>query len=197
MPAPIRVKRFKVDAKIKEPATLEWVRALQAHASPAIGGLALFMFLTGARIGEAIALQWDEVDLIKGTALIRQSKVGAEHITHLPAPLVVALANIPKMAGRGVFFYHNPTDIAKAWNGAIKRAGIKKVSPHCCRHGFATGLLRKGIDVHTVAELGGWKGPSQVLKTYGHAIKNRKLTDALLTQDAHEDARNPIKTGTT
>ena len=184
---PIRVKRFKVDAKIKEPVTLEWVRALQAHASPAIGGLALFMFLTGARIGEAIALQWDEVDLAKGTALIRQSKVGAEHLAHLQVPLVVALANIPRVPGRGVFFYQHPTDITKAWNGAIKRSGIKKLSPHSCRHGFATGLLRKGIDVHTVAELGGWKGPTQVLKTYGHAIKNRKLTNILLDVETLAD----------
>ena len=194
---PIRVRRFKVDARIKEPVTLEWVRALQAHASPAIGGLALFMFLTGARIGEAIGLQWDEIELTKGTALIRESKVGNERLAHLPVPLVVAVANIPMVKGRGVFFYQHPTDITKAWNGAIKRAGIKKLSPHSCRHGFATGLLRKGIDVHTVAELGGWRGPTQVLKTYGHAIRNRKLTDALLTQDAMDNSRNPMKTGTT
>jgi hypothetical protein len=35
------------------------------------------------------------------------------------------------------------------------------------------------VDVVTVAWLGGWKDAFLVLKTYGHAIKNPKLTDLL------------------
>lgn len=181
---PIRVRRFKVETKVKEPATLEWIRAFQAHAiTPAIGALPMLMFLTGARIGEAIELQWDDVDLKAKTALIRESKVSKERVAHLPDPLVVALANIPKVEGRGVFVYRHPDDCKKAWRATIKAAGIKPLTPHSCRHGFATGLLRKGIDVVTVADLGGWKTPAQVFKTYGHAIKNKKLTDVLMEAD--------------
>ena len=33
----IRVKRFKEETKVKEPATLEWVQAFQKHASPQLG----------------------------------------------------------------------------------------------------------------------------------------------------------------
>jgi hypothetical protein len=36
------------------------------------------------------------------------------------------------------------------------------------------------VDVHTVAWLGGWASPAQVLKTYGHAIKRRDLTNVLV-----------------
>lgn len=61
----------------------------------------------------------------------------------------------------------------------VTRAGIEPLTPHCCRHGFATELLRRGVDVVTVAWLGGWASPAQVLKTYGHAIKRRDLTDIL------------------
>jgi hypothetical protein len=35
------------------------------------------------------------------------------------------------------------------------------------------------VDVVTVAWLGGWASPAMVLKTYGHAIKKRSLTDVL------------------
>jgi hypothetical protein len=35
------------------------------------------------------------------------------------------------------------------------------------------------VDVVTVAWLGGWADAGQVLKTYGHAVKNPKLTDLL------------------
>jgi len=197
---PIRVKRFKVDAKVKEPATLEWIKAFQREASPAIGALALFMFLTGARIGEAIALDWQDVDLEARTALIRETKVGGERKAHLPDMLVAALANVPKVSGRPVFVYQHPDDVWRAWEGAIRRAGIKDLSPHCCRHGFATGLLRAGLDVVTVAKLGGWKTPAQVLKTYGHALDDRSLTDVLtdtlLTRDSTVNSTKTRKTGT-
>lgn len=177
---PIKVKRFKVDAKVKEPVTVEWLRAFGPQATAAIEALAWFMFLTGARVGEAVALEWQDVDLKAGTALIRETKVGTERLAHLPPSLVAMLANVPRIEGRPVFVYQHPDDIVRAWFGAIKRAGIKRLTPHSCRHGFATGLLRRGVDVVTVAKLGGWKTPGQVLKTYGHAIDNRKLTDILI-----------------
>ena len=82
----------------------------------------------------------------------------------------------------------------------IERAGIQRLTPHCCRHGFATELLRNGVDVFTVAWLGGWKGPAQVIKTYGHANKDIRLTDVLLRStfdtERPQNIRNARKTGT-
>jgi integrase len=178
--SPIKIKRFKVDAKVKEPVTLEWLRAFSAQAAPVIEALAWFMFLTGARIGEATAVQWEDVSLNGGTVLIKESKVSKERISHLPTPLVAMLSNLPRVNERPVFVYQHPDDIVRAWHGAIKRAKIKRLTPHSCRHGFATGLLRRGVDVVTVAHLGGWKTPAQVLKTYGHALKDITLTNALV-----------------
>jgi integrase len=188
--SPIRVKRFKVTSKVKEPVTLEWLQPFMANANPAVGALALFMFLTGARVGEALSVQWDDVSLNGCTVLIKQTKVSAERVSHLPTKLVAALASLPRIEGRPVFVYQHPDDIVRGWFGAIKRAKIKRLTPHSCRHGFATGLLRKGVDVVTVAKLGGWKTPGQVLKTYGHAINDITLTDRLI--DA-ELTRAPMK----
>jgi integrase len=124
-------------------------------------------------------VQWDDVDLIARTVLLRETKGGTERTAHLPDMLMVAMANLPRVKGRGVFIYKSYGDFQHAWEDAIERAGIKYLTPHCCRHGFATGLLRRGVDVLTVAWLGGWKDARQVLRTYGHANKNRKLTDLL------------------
>ena len=194
----IKVERYKVDAKVKEPATLEWVNNFRREAGPHVGAMALFMYLTGARIGEAVTLRWEDVDLPARTALIKESKVSKERISHLPVPLVAALANLSRIDGRGVFGYEHPGDLNNAWEAAVKRARIKRLTPHSCRHGFATGLLRRGVDVVTVAWLGGWKSAAQVLMTYGHANKNPKLTDLLLdaplTQDAPEAAKIINKT---
>lgn len=178
--ARLMVERYKTETKVKEPATLEWVNLFMEHAAPHLGAMVLFMYLTGARPGEAIDLQWEDLDLQAGTALIRESKVSKERTAHLPTRLVVALANLPRVKDRGVFVYTVSNATRRAWDGVCKRAGIKRLSPHCCRHGFATGLLRRGVDVVTVAWLGGWASPAQVLKTYGHANKNPRLTDLLL-----------------
>lgn len=178
--SPIKVERYKVEAKVKDPASLEWIEAFRRHSTPLVGALALFMYLTGARISEALAVRWEDVDLQAMTVLIKESKVSKERVSHLPLPLVVALANLPKMEGRGIFGYDKPKSLRNAWEAAIETAGIKRLTPHSCRHGFATGLLRRGVDVVTVAWLGGWKSAAQVLKTYGHANKDPKLTDLLL-----------------
>lgn len=177
--APIRVKRFKVETKVKIPATLQWVKAFQAAAPDHLGAYALFMFLTGCRPSEAINLQWPDVSLNGCTALIRETKTSRERTAHLPTSLVTALANIPRVKDRPVFVYQSYDDMMWLWNETIKRAGIQRLTPHCCRHGFATELLRRGIDVVTVAWLGGWSSPAEVFKTYGHALKDRTLTNVL------------------
>lgn len=176
----LRVQPYEIDTKVREPATLEWVHKFMESSGPHLGAMALFMFLTGARVGEAVAVQWEDIDLHSATVKIRQSKVNSERVSHLPVPLVVAIANLEKIPGRGVFGYNRAANLRSAWDGAVLRAGIKRLSPHCCRHGFATGLLRRGIDVITVAWLGGWKSADLVLRTYGHANKDPRLVDRLL-----------------
>jgi integrase len=179
---------------------MEWIRAFMGAAAPHLGTYALFMFLTGCRPSEGINVQWDDVDLQAQTVLLRETKGGTERTAHLPTTLVVAMANLPRIKGRGVFVYQNIHAFQHAWENAIERAGIKYLTPHCCRHGFATELLRRGVDVLTVAWLGGWKDAAQVLRTYGHANKNRKLTDLLidtpLTQETPANAESAYKTGT-
>jgi integrase len=174
----ISVKRFPVISKVKRPATLEWVQDFAAASrSPRLSALAWFLFLTGARISEAVAVEWRDVDLQERTVLIRESKIGSERIAHLPAPLVVELANL---GGKGrVFGWPSKSTPQKLWRSNCARAGIDQLSPHSCRHGFATALLRQGVDVVTIAKLGGWKTPQHVFQTYGHANDDRTITECI------------------
>lgn len=197
----IRVKRFKTETKIKKPATLEWVHAFMAHSKPHLGGLALFMFLTGARISEALNVWPEDLDFKSRKVKIRQSKQGSERLSHLPQPLIIALANIPRRKNRPLFHYTTRSNCIRVWRTACKRARIEPLTFHSCRHGFATALLQAGVDPVTVAKLGGWKTARHVFETYGHANDDATLTDRIsgsyLTQDVATDSNKPYKMGST
>lgn len=192
--SPIKVERFKVETKVKEPATRQWVQAFAHQAMidglPHLAALCLFLFGTGARIGEAVAITWGSVDLNGKTVLINQGKTLSVRKSHIPGPVLAALANIPTNRTRDelVFEYLEGQNVGQTWDAVIKRAGIARLTPHSCRHGFATTMLRAGYDVKTVAKLGGWKDAHTVLKYYAHAMDDPTLTEALfgtnLTQDA-------------
>jgi integrase len=196
----ISVKRFPTESKIKTPATWAWVQTFMRHSPPHLGALACFMFLTGARISEALGLRWEDLDLQARTALIRQTKIGNERLAHLPAPLVAALANVEPLPRRTVFRYVAHASADKSWDAAIKRAGLPHLSFHSCRHGFATALLHAGVDVVTIAKRGGWKTPQHVLSTYGHASDDATITDVIvgtnLTQPENGEADSPLRATT-
>lgn len=177
---PVRVKRFTVVKREKQPATWPWVEAFCEHANPHLDALAKFLYLTGARITEALAVKWDDIDLGKRRALIRQGKLGGEERSaHLPDELVLAIAAISPRKSR-VFGYAMRKTAVKAWDKCIKRAGIKPLSFHALRHGFASGLLDRGVSPSTVAKRGGWKSTRHVFETYGHDVASDTITDLLI-----------------
>jgi integrase len=193
----LRVERFKPDTKEKPHVTLGWLKAFKEEALPHLYTYALFMFLTGARPTEALECA---LDLPSRTALLHESKIGHERRAHLPAMLVAELANLPRVKDRGTFVYRCINDLRMAWDGAIERAKIQRMTPHCCRHGFITELLRSGLDVKTVAWLADMSVETLV-KTYAHAIKDRTLTDVLTNAKSEQPvttiAESLLKTGTT
>lgn len=193
----LRVKRFKVERKIKPIFTIEWIDAFMVHASPQLGALALFMFVTGARISEALSIRWEDIDLKAKTVTIRKTKIGEARQCNLPTALIVAMANIGKQPGRPVFIYRNRGDCYKVWDTVVKRAGIQRMTFHSGRHGFATKALRSGIDPKTAAWLGGWKNIKLFMETYAHAIEDITLNERILgtpvTQNEPEIAKVPAK----
>lgn len=179
---PFKASRFPEVNKTKEPATWDWIKAFMAHSSPHLGALACFMFMTGARIGEAVNVVWGDVDLSAARVRIVMGKLGGvERIAHMPPELVAALANIPsnRESTAQVFPYSMSSAVTLPWKAVIKRAVIKKITPHGCRHGFATTLLQAGVDPATVARDGGWASPAQLFATYGHAREDRTVTNLL------------------
>lgn len=194
----IRVGRFDVARRAKEPATWEWVQAfMRAAKKPNLAALACFMYLTGARISQTLSVQWSDVDFKARKVLIRATQKGDDdRRAHMPNELIAALANIPGERTGVVFGFKSRGNCRTQWNGAIRRAGIKRLSYHACRHGFATGLLDKGVSPITVAKRGGWKSSQHVFQTYGHDVASDEITEILTDMAAPRAAGSDTKSGT-
>ena len=149
---------------------------LIAAASPALRPLVLFLFSTGARISEALYLDWRQVDLSAGQVVFLDTKNGDDRGVPLHPRVVATLANLK---GRKGAVFRRPDGqpygerkggggvIKTAWRGMCARAEVSDFTPHDCRHTWATWHYAANRDLPALMELGGWKSVEMVMR-YAH-----------------------------
>jgi integrase len=159
-----------------------WFQKVLPHCNPNLTAILLFLTLTGARVTEACTLVWDDVDLERAQALLRETKNGTSRVADL-APLVIAALQairppLPAAAAR-VFGYAARWSVNQAIERACKRAQAPYMSSHRIgRHAFAARLLRDGHSLKLVQEAGGWKAARMVSDHYGH-LERSQISSAI------------------
>jgi integrase len=180
--APLILERPNVSAPRIRWLTLDEADRLIGACGDHLRPLVIFMIYTGARIGEALWLDWSDVDLVRRHVVFPRTKNGEVRGVPLHERVVVALTNLPYRDGE-VFRrpdglpYERPkrpddtsagSRIKKAFAGACSRAEIDNFSAHGCRHTWATWHYAANRDVSALMRLGGWKTVSMVMR-YVHA----------------------------
>ncbi len=119
--------------------------------------LVSFLAGTGARLGSALAVGVEDLDLAAGTATLRELKGGGEMTVFLRPELVELLAAWVGDRDRGSVFAARDGEAVTARQAQrrfelwLRRAGIRgRYSPHSLRHTFAMGLYAKTGDVLVV-----------------------------------------------
>jgi integrase len=155
---------------------------LIAAAAPHLQPLLIFLLGTGARMAEAIYLDWRDVDLVGGRAIFwaDQTKAGKRRNAHLPPRVVAALANLVHREGpvflsdkgrpyadrRGAY----GGQVKSAWRGAIRRAGLDpELTPHDLRHTWASWHYAVHRDLLALKIEGGWSSVLLV-ERYAHLL---------------------------
>jgi integrase len=181
-PRPVfaRPKTTKVAVRwLKREEAERLIEAVGGHLRP----LVVFLLYTGARAGEALWLDWDNVDLDRRHVTFPKTKNGEARGVPLHTRVVAELRGLPHRTG-GVFRAPNgeayarlrPDDdsdtsagsrIKTAFRGACLRAGIADFTPHGCRHTWATWHYQENRNLAALQALGGWKTLSMVMR-YAH-----------------------------
>lgn len=165
--------------KVKEPttrwATPEYVESLLGHCSAPLRRLVVFLVYTGARLSEALAVDWDrDIDLSQRSVVLRLTKNGKMRTVYVPDPLLTELAGVPEARRRGALFHwSHKSHVHKPLRHAAKQAGLDYMPPHQLgRHTFATWLrIYAGLDLIGLKQAGGWDSLAAV-ERYAHVVPN-------------------------
>jgi integrase len=155
--------------------------ALVAACSPHMRPIVTFLLYTGARVSEALRLEWRDVDLTRGHVAFHDTKNGESRGVPLHPEAIAALANLRHRTG-AVFRKPDgqpylPKDeggnhIKTSFGTACRRAGIANFTPHDCRHTWATWHYAANRDLVGLQRLGGWKSERMVLR-YAHVNESQ------------------------
>ena len=200
-----RIKRPKtVERKIdcfteKEQRAIEHA-VLADHRSKMFG--VILALYTGLRIGELLALKWEDIDFIKGELFINKSCYDGRkdgricYLIDTPkTPSSCRIVPIPKQLLP--LLREQKKKVKSSWVicGKKKSTGAFPVSVrsyqysfslllrhlciphrgfHALRHTFATRALECGIDVKALSEILGHKNPNVTLNCYVHSLMSHK-----------------------
>ncbi len=161
----------------------EVVRLLEAAASRRDRAVLEILYSGGLRVGEAVALDVEDVRPAEGIARVRRGKGGKERLVPIGAPALRAVSawleeRGTSTPGRALFLNSIGTrldvrEVRRLLDAAVAASGLgKHVSPHTLRHSFATHLLDRGCDLRSVQELLGHENLSTT-QIYTHVSVQR------------------------
>lgn len=135
-------------------------------------------YLTGMRKSELLTREWSDIDLERGIIRVTHKerlgfrvKMNRERVIPACPRLLQLLNEVPKQERYGLVFTYRGDhirDFKVALKKACKDAGVPHISPHDTRKTFASLAMMDGLDISTIAEIGGWANHTVLLEIYAH-----------------------------
>lgn len=202
-----RPKKSATDVPVWSATEVDAV-VVAAHGTE-IDALVTFVALTGCRVGEALGLRWDDVDLERASAVIRRSgtdtdrtktAAGKRAVPLLPEVVDALRRERASQAARRLRLGAGWTDHSLVFASQVGTpldqhnarrmlrrvlldAGLPPSRPwHTMRHSLATRLLNRGTPMPVVAQILGHASIRTTVDLYGHAepaISAEALAQAL------------------
>ncbi|MBR3806710.1 MAG: site-specific integrase [Clostridia bacterium] len=156
-----------------------------------------FLYLSGCRRGEALALTWNDIDFNTNTVKVSKNiaykvgsgdkpytittpkNVGSNRTIHLPTQFFQKLKLYKSWQKENAkeqnFVFGGedplpPTSIERTLITTAARAGVKRIRIHDLRHSCASYLIHKGVTIVGVSHHLGHTSTKQTLDTYSHLL---------------------------
>jgi integrase/recombinase XerD len=183
------VKAPKLDDKVIEPLTDDQLKALLKACTPPKGAepkvalrhrrdeaILRLMIETGARAGEVVAMELDDLDLAAGAAVIRRGKGGRGRVVPIGPEASLALDRYLRLrrahrladstdlwlGDRGKRFSYDA--LHKTLGERAAAAGITGFHPHRVRHTAAHRWLAAGGSESGLMAIAGWTRPDMLMR---------------------------------
>ena len=195
------VRRPKIKSKEIECFTVAEQKKMESAAlcdkRMKMAGIVLCLY-TGLRIGELLALTWEDVDMKSGLIAVNKAchdkieKNATARIVELPkTPSSKRIIPVPKQllpvlrqlkkTGKCETVISSPEgkpiairSYQRSFSLFLKKLGIAHKGFHSLRHTFATRALECGMDVKTLSEILGHKNAAITLNRYVHSLTEHK-----------------------
>ena len=155
---------------------------LLAVCPPHLAALVRFALATGCRAREITGLEWNRVDLARGTAWLDQTKNGTPRGVPLNRDAVRVLeAEVGKHPMFCFTYKGEPIGwelTNTAWKNALKKTGIENFRFHDLRHTWASWHRQSGTSCDELKDLGGWKSRVMVDRYAKYATEHLAVAAA-------------------
>jgi integrase len=172
-----------------EPLTEERAAAvIEAVRGSFVENLVVLLLGSGMRVGEALGLDWRDVQ--DGYVIVRKTKTVVRAVpisADAEAAIASQRATTPRLGPmEPVFIQQNRSrktrrrermTAGSAWHTfqrLLDEAGLPRMRLHDLRHGVATLLVARGVHMRVVAEQLGHANPAMTARTYAHVVPQQQ-----------------------
>ncbi len=149
---------------------------------------------TGLRIGELLALKWNDIDFGKELLHVNRTCYDTRHgrvddtpktktsvrVIPIPKPIMALFKELKRATNHAYVITNHDQIIAvrsyqRSFELLLKRLHITHKGFHALRHTCATRALECGMDVKTLSEILGHKNSQITLNRYAHSLIEHKI----------------------
>jgi len=205
----LTIKRAReLKKRVIDPFSTREIELALQHLEPQVANMCQFWAWTGLRMGELIALTWEDIDETRGVAMVTKAargvrvkvtktEAGYREVKLLPGALDALLRQklYTRMVHAQVFLnpkgrsmWTHDKQIRVHWQEALRLAGVRYRFPRQLRHTYASWMLGAGESPMWVSNQMGHEDVSVTLKHYARFVPadnpNAGMKAATLYADA-------------
>lgn len=177
-PRPVQALTEQHAQRIIETVTGTWLESL-----------VVLLLGSGLRLGEAVGLDWQDVDIDERFVVVRRTKTIARAVPisddaadalrrHRAAAVRIGPAEpvftMERRSRKATDDRMRSQSVTHALPRMLEAAGLPRTTPHGLRHGAATLMVARGVHMRVVAEQLGHRDPAMTARVYAHIVPQQQ-----------------------